>query len=261
MNIEKTAPEAIQGKLDPVGEGGFSFACHPGVSCFTECCRELRLLLTPYDILRLKKRLGLGAREFIDQYCDEVYDDKRHLPMIHLKMREDERRTCPFVSPEGCGVYEDRPSACRIYPIARASRVHPVSGSVMENFFVLREEHCRGFEEPRHWSVEQWVEDQGLDAYAGVNDRWMAVMTHPRLVRGNPPSPQQQQMFYLASYNLERFRDFIFGSRFLTAFDLPEEELDAIRESDDALLELAIKWLRFSLCGEKTLTVRQAAAE
>ena len=31
----------------------FTFACHPGVPCFTECCRELDLALTPYDVLRL----------------------------------------------------------------------------------------------------------------------------------------------------------------------------------------------------------------
>lgn len=258
MSLEKTAPEEIQGKLEPVKDDGFSFACHPGVPCFTECCRDLRLLLTPCDILRLKTRLGLGARDFIDQYGDEVYDDRRHLPMIHLKMREDERKTCPFVSPQGCLVYEDRPSACRIYPIARASRVHPVQGTVQESFFVLHEEHCRGFEEPRRWSLTQWVEDQGLDAYVELNDVWMAILTHPRLVRGNPPTAQQQQMFYLASYNLDRFREFVFGSRFLTAFDLPEGELERIRENDEALLGLALKWLRFSLCGEKTLEMRRA---
>ncbi len=49
-------------------DNSFSFACHPGLSCFTECCRDLRLALTPYDILRLKNRLGLASNDFLDQY-------------------------------------------------------------------------------------------------------------------------------------------------------------------------------------------------
>ena len=29
------------------------------------------------------------------------------------KMEEDERKTCKFVSTEGCTIYQDRPGACR----------------------------------------------------------------------------------------------------------------------------------------------------
>ena len=47
----------------------FSFACHPDVACFTECCRMLDLALTPYDALRLSKHLKLSGSEFLDQYA------------------------------------------------------------------------------------------------------------------------------------------------------------------------------------------------
>jgi len=30
----------------------FTFACHPGVSCFNQCCRDVNIFLTPYDIIR-----------------------------------------------------------------------------------------------------------------------------------------------------------------------------------------------------------------
>ena len=29
----------------------FEFRCHPGVACFTDCCRGIDIMLTPYDIL------------------------------------------------------------------------------------------------------------------------------------------------------------------------------------------------------------------
>jgi len=32
----------------------FKFECHKGVKCFTKCCRGINIVLTPYDIIRLK---------------------------------------------------------------------------------------------------------------------------------------------------------------------------------------------------------------
>lgn len=180
MSLEKTAPEAIQEMLQPLEGGQFKFACHPHVPCFTECCRELKLLLTPYDILRLKNHLGLDAGTFLNQYTQTELDTRRNLPMIYLQMQEDPRRTCPFVTPKGCRVYEDRPAACRIYPVARASRMHRRHGTVQEDFFVLHEPHCLGFEESRTWSIQEWTQDQGLEKYNEFNNLWMEIITHPK---------------------------------------------------------------------------------
>jgi len=260
MSLVTSAPESIQERLHPLEDGRFRFACHPDVPCFTECCRDLRLLLTPYDILRLKNHLELTAREFLDGYTSSDFDEQRRLPMVFLQMGDDERKTCPFVTSEGCQVYEDRPSACRIYPIARASRMHRTHGTVQESYFVLRESHCRGFEEDRHWTVEEWTGDQGLDDYHTMNNRWMEIITHPKVVNGPPPSTRQQQMFFMASYNLDAFRDFVLGSRFLTLFEMGEEEKEALSSSEEALLLLAFRWLAFSLCGQPTLTMKGHSA-
>lgn len=255
MTLQDTAPESIQSMLQPLNNEGLRFSCYPGVPCFTECCRELNLLLTPYDIVRLKNHLALDANEFLDRFTELRFDEKRNLAMIYLRMQEDERRTCPFVGPEGCRIYQDRPSACRIYPLARASRMNRVHGGVREDYYVLHEDHCKGFEEERVWSASEWIEDQGLEQYHELNDLWMAIVTHSRLRNGSL-SEKQQQMFFLASYNADKFRRFILESRFLQAFDLPEEEIEAVRTSDEALLRLAFKWLRFSLCNEPVLSLR-----
>ena len=39
----------------------FKFRCHKGVDCFTKCCRGINIVLTPYDIIRLKNRLQLSS--------------------------------------------------------------------------------------------------------------------------------------------------------------------------------------------------------
>ncbi len=252
MEIRQTAPEEIQQQMEPVDNGGFRFSCHPGVSCFTECCRDLNLLLTPFDIVRLKNRLAISSGEFLDRYADCRFDENRHLPMMYLQMNENERKTCPFVSDKGCQLYEDRPSACRIYPIARASRIHRVHGTLLENYFVLREGHCRGFEEERFWEVKEWLQDQGLRDYYESNDLWMEIVTHPRL-RSAPLSEKQQQVFYLASYNSDKFREMVLQSRFLSVFNISPEESEAIRHNDGALLRLAFNWMKFSLLGEPVL--------
>jgi uncharacterized protein len=258
MSLEKTAPEPIREMLQPLQDGSFSFACHPSVPCFTECCRELKLLLTPYDVVRLKNRLGLDSDDFLDQFGEIDLDEQRGLPMVHLKMEPNERKTCPFVSPQGCKVYEDRPAACRIYPIAKASRMHRTHGTVQENYFVLREPHCRGFEEQQSWTIEEWAGDQGLKPYKEINDLWMDLITHPKLrQQGTTLSEKQQQMFFTAAYCLDRFRKLITAGRFLELFNIPEEEQTAVKESDEALLKLSFKWLRFSLFNEKTMELRQ----
>jgi len=255
MEIRETAPECIKGKIVPVENGVFRFACHPGVVCFTECCRDLKLLLTPYDVIRLKNRLGLSSGDFLDRYTDCGFDEDRPLPMAYLQMSENERKTCPFVSAKGCIVYEDRPSACRIYPIARASRLHRVHGLVLENYFVLHEDHCMGFKEEQFWKMDEWLRDQGLQHYYELNDLWMGIVTHPMLRNARLPQ-KQQQIFYFASYNSDKFREMVFNSRFLSLFEIEGDEIEQIRTNETTLLKFAFKWMQCSLLGEGILKPR-----
>lgn len=257
MSLQETAPDVIQDLLQPIENGSFRFACHPGVPCFTECCRDLRLLLTPYDILRMKTRLGLATDAFIEKYGEVHLDEKRCLPMIHLRMEENERKTCPFVSSEGCAIYEDRPSACRIYPVARASRMHPLHGTLVESYFLLKETHCRGFEEAKEWSVEKWLLDQGLEPYHELNNLWMELITDKGLQKRGRLSEKQQQMFYMVCYDSERFRKFVLSTRFLTLFEIDAAEKQAARMDDTGLLRLGMKWLSFSLLNKPSLKLRR----
>ena len=223
--------------------------------CFTECCRELNLLLTPYDVIRLKNRLGLSSGDFLDRYTDCGFDEDRPLPMAYLQMSENERKTCPFVSAKGCIVYEDRPSACRIYPIARASRLHRSHDLVLDNYFVLHEDHCMGFEEEQFWKMDEWLRDQGLQHYYELNDLWMGIVTHPMLRNARLPQ-KQQQIFYFASYNSDKFREMVFNSRLLSLFEIENDEIEQIKTNETTLLKFAFKWMQCSLLGEGILKPR-----
>ena len=66
--------------------------------------------------------------------------------------------------------------------------------------------------------METWVADQGVDRYNASNDRWMEIITSKASLGPAEHRMKKIQMFYMASYNLDRFRDFVLQSRFMTLF-------------------------------------------
>jgi Fe-S-cluster containining protein len=239
----------------PLAQGRFKFSCQPGIPCFTACCADLHLILTPYDILRMKKRLRLPAGEFIKEYT-RPHETGNLFPMISLKMREDERRRCPLVSPQGCTIYEDRPGACRLYPLGRGAAGGDPGGVEKEFYFLINELHCLGFREGREWTAEEWIQDQGVRLYNQMNRPWMEIVTskNPRL---REVTEQKLGMFQMVSYNLDRFRDFVFQTKFLEAFAIPAQEVESIAADEVALMNLGMKWLKFVFFGEDTLALRR----
>jgi len=225
------------------------------VECFNECCADLRLVLTPYDILRMKAALGLDSGEFLSRYTVPVADGGSPLPMLGLRMQEAGRRPCPFVREDGCSIYPDRPGACRLYPLGRGASSSGSPGKGREFYFLVEEAHCKGFGEPVHWTLEDWLQDQGVNTYNEMNLPWMEIVTS-RSPRLRNLSAQSLSMFHMASYDLDRFRRFIFTTRFLKRFRIPEEEVEQVRREDMALMLLAMRWLRFALLGEMSLEVK-----
>ena len=55
------------------------------------------------------------------------------------------------------------------------------------------------------------------------NDLWMEIITHRGSLGAGEVIPKKMQMFTMASYNLDQFRGFVLGSRFLTLFELPKK--------------------------------------
>lgn len=223
-------------------ESRFKFRCHPGVPCFTECCGTTTIILTPYDILRLKTRLRIPAGEFLDTYTRIEPHDKSGLPMVIMDMPRFEGR-CPFVRPvTGCEVYRDRPATCRYYPIGQGTLV--TEEGLDEFYFYVREEHCKGYEEDAEWTVATWREDQGVDRYDEMNREWKALMLR-RAEDGGPVTDEKgNKLFAMVLYDLDQFRRFVFKSRFLTLFQVDEEVLEKIWDDDEELLKFGYQYIK-----------------
>ncbi len=219
----------------------FRFACHPGVACFTDCCRQLDLALTPYDVLRLKKRIGMDSGSFLEQYVIVAWEEGMTFPACLLTMVDDGRASCVFVAEQGCRVYEDRPAACRAYPAGRGVMRR---GSRLEECFVLlREPHCLGFREPQEQTAPDYFRSQGLDECNQANDQLLTLHQHPRIQAGFRLSQQQLDQYVMALYNVDFFRQEMSDGRIKMHRPLTAMELRALAGDDEELLLLGQRWL------------------
>lgn len=247
---EKKFPEG----MIPVGDGKFLFACHAGLSCFTHCCRNIRIALYPYDVVRLKQHLQISSDKFLDKYT-HITVENGFLPAVTLRMSDNDEKTCPFLGKKGCKIYRNRPTDCRMYPLERAvDRSLPECHS-RDFYFVHRADFCLGHGENQEWTVEEWIRDQDIELFNRHNDLWVEIDTLLRTSSVGPGmiSEQERKMAFMACYNLDAFRRFIFESTFLKRFNLPAKLVKKLRSDDISLLKFGVDWLRFFLRNDKVL--------
>jgi Fe-S-cluster containining protein len=236
-------------RIEPVrlsATSQFQFKCHPGVPCFTQCCRGINIILTPYDVIRLKTRLGLSSDEFLAIYTEPHLLEKTDLPVVILKLLDDDQQSCPFVrDSEGCIIYEDRPSACRYYPLGVATLQHKEGADDKGFYFFVNEPHCKGFEEACQWTVEEWRKDQEVDLRDDVNAEWTDLVVRKRSFPANIKlTDKAKEMFFMVSYNIDKFRRFVFDSSFLERMPVDEATQAQLKEDDVALLKFGVRWLK-----------------
>jgi len=236
----------------------FRFKCHKGIKCFTMCCSNINILLTPYDVVRMKNRLKISSEEFLEQYTHMEIDAKSTQPLVRLKMLDDNEKKCPFITSEGCTIYTDRPANCRYYPIGQGTlRKAGEEGPVNEEFyFFIREPHCLGYQEDKEWTIESWRKDQEVDVYDELNREWKEVQLRRNPLIKELDSNQQAQV-YTASYDMDRFRRFVFESRFLDVFDIAKDEVEKIKIEEIALMKLGFRYIKYLLMLEETLKVKK----
>jgi len=241
----------------------FKFGCHPGVSCFNLCCHDVNIFLSPYDVLRLKNRLGMKSSDFLDTYAILPVQKDMKTPVVVLKMNDDDEKSCPFLKDEGCGVYSDRPWPCRMYPLGMAAQKDTPDGWRGERFyFLMKEEGCQGYGEAKEWTVDRWLEDQGIDEYDRWGEAYKELTLHEFFENEDAVlSPERMHMLFTACYDLDKFREFVFESTLLQRFEIDEEFIEDMRRDDEELLRFAYHWLRFSVFGESTMKVKPEVAE
>lgn len=247
-------------KLDEINgnrlapEETFTFDCHPEIACFNRCCRNINLFLYPYDVIRLKNRLGLRSGQFIDRYVDVVLRPGSFFPEVVLKMQDEGEQPCSFLTPQGCGVYTDRPDTCRKFPLEQGLLSDRKTGRTERVYFFKPPDFCFGPREPALRSAETWNDGPDDRLYDQMTLQWAELKG---LLRHDPwgregPEGSRARMTFMASYNIDDFHDFVFNSSFLKRYKIKPARLKKIKTDDKLLLELAFDWIKYFLWGLKT---------
>lgn len=243
-------------------ENNFQFRCHPDIACFNECCRNIDILITPYDIVRLKKRLEISSSEFVARHTIPFEMDHHGMPGLKM-LTKSGNMECVFLTEEGCSVYEDRPAACRYYALGSMGVRKKDTSKVEDVFFVVKESHCLGHNEPQTQTVGEYREDQGVDKYDEINRPWRDIIIKKR--SSGPtvgkPSERSMQLFDMCSYDVDSLRDFIQTEGFQEIFDVDAATMKQLISDDEALLQFAFRFLEQVLFGAANIPVKKGARE
>ncbi len=71
----------------------------------SNCCKKIVPVLNEKDIARISKFLGFSISQFKKTYL------RKHAGKWSMK-----NTPCPFLTPEGCSIYDVRPETCKEYP-------------------------------------------------------------------------------------------------------------------------------------------------
>jgi Fe-S-cluster containining protein len=256
FELSPVAPTMLEG--DKV----IQFRCHKDVGCWNACCANIDITLTPYDIIRLKNRLNMSSGEFLKEYTVPYEMDQDGTPGV--KFRPVEGGTaCRFMKPEGCGVYEDRPTACRYYPVALLSMRNQDEYTDRTSYAFVQEKHCLGHLEPRSLTIDEYRQEQGVDVYDEKGRGWRQLVLKKKSAGpaiGKPPAISNQ-LFFMASYDIDRFRAFVSSDAFNKTYDVPMEVMATLLADDEALMEFGYSFLKHALFGEQFLQEREGAYE
>ena len=251
MKERKGFPEGMV----PLEDTSFRFSCHPGVSCFTVCCKNVDMILYPYDLIRLKRSINEDSAEFLRKYTRLVQGDNLFFPTVMLKLAGNEENACPFLAESGCTVYNDRPSACRTYPLERAVDRKPEKGSNREYFFLTHHQYCLGHSEEKFNTVKEWIRDQRLIDYNMMNELWTEMDT---IFAGNPWQGEghggpRQQLAFMVCYDIDGFRRLAAEKKLIEQFALSKETRRRIAQEDAELQKFGFEWLKLIFTGKSSI--------
>jgi Fe-S-cluster containining protein len=236
----------------------FNFRCHPEVSCFNRCCRNLNLFLYPFDVVRLKQCLGITSNEFLDEYVDVVLRPSNFFPEVLLRMAPIPEKSCPFLTDTGCSVYADRPDTCRTFPFEQGMLYDAQNKEDTPVYFFRPPDFCRGQDENQEWTISDWSRDQEAELYHKMTMRWAEIK---RLFQEDPwglegPEGSKAKMAFMATYNVDHLRDFIFRSSFLKRYRVKSALLKKLKTNDVQLLKFGFEWVKLFVFGIRSKNIR-----
>lgn len=252
--------DVLPAVLEP--DSDIKFSCHKGISCWNACCKQADITLTPYDIIRLKNATGKDSSAILKEHTVPFTMDADGMPGI--KLRTTDEGACLFMHEEdGCTIYENRPSACRYYPLGNLSMKKANQAHENQHFVLVKEDHCKGHEEDRTLNIQDYRTEQKVEVYDQHNIEYFQLILKKKSMGpgvGKPPE-MSLQLFFMACFDQDRFRRFALSDSFKKNYKLEDELYSSIEKDDIALMYFGFRLLRQVLYNEKTIAEVDGALE
>ena len=138
----------------------FRFSCNQCGKC---CINREDILLSPFDLYKMSKKLSMTPNEFVKQYGETYIGDSSRMVIVRLKPLGSIKR-CPLLKDRKCSVHDAKPTVCAMYPIGRVFRLDAQNPNLnkmtIENIeYIFNGAHCGNAE--TH-TVREWFASFGI---------------------------------------------------------------------------------------------------
>ncbi|MBF0470274.1 MAG: YkgJ family cysteine cluster protein [Gammaproteobacteria bacterium] len=239
------------------GETKIQFRCHKEIKCFNACCSNIDITLTPYDIIRLKNRLDLDSSTFLKDFTIPFEFEKDGIAGVKL-MPVESGTACRFMVDEGCSVYEDRPTACRYYPVGLVSMRKQDEYTDTSSYARVEEDHCLGHQEERQLTINEYRQEQGVEEYDEYARGWRQLILKKKSSGATigKPTKTSRRLFFMTCYDIDRFRIFVASEGFQNSFDVAEERMAKALTDDVELMQFGFDLMKQVLFGEESIGLK-----
>ena len=181
----------------------FRFECRPELNCFGMCCTT-EIILTPYDIARMRRHLSIDTGTLLSTYCNTYIDPHSGFPFVILRHKDDK---CVFFGRHGCDVYESRPSCCRNYPLARVIDEDHETGKRLIRYYLQQgAAYCEGLGRGPGRTIQDYCKINGLEPFEKANDLFLDIpFTFNRLPHNIRQDREIQSMIFESVFNFDCF--------------------------------------------------------
>jgi hypothetical protein len=91
-----------------------------------------------------------------------------------------------------------------------------------------------------------------------MNQPWLEIVTSTKALSKTQASAQLQ-VFFMVSYDVDKFRGLVFNGGFFDRFPVDAHRLKRMKNDDAALMTFGFTWLRFALFGEPVPELKTAS--
>jgi hypothetical protein len=126
-----------------------------------------------------------------------------------------------------------------MYPLIRVVRRARADGRETIQYALLHEPHCKGFDQPRQMTAEEWMTGQGLGPYNEYNDLMMDIISLKNQYMPGPLTGSARKLFYTLFYDIDALKGDP-GLPELTGVDIPA----ALKNDDASVLRFCMDYLK-----------------